>query len=533
MASKNSRVVSRSTPPPIGGLNVRDAINNMPRGDAIELKNWIAQQYGLRCRKGYSEWVVNLSGACETVISHQPDRDIVSGFKLFAITNSGIYDATASTNAPVPILSLSGANGAGKFSSVGFANIAGVFTVGCSAEGGVFIYDGTFWTKRVLGEGVGQISGINPDNLVFVTSWKRKLWFVEKGTTRAWYLSTDSVAGVAKSFELGPFAKNGGKLSFITSWTLDAGEGIDDLIVFVFEGGDVLIYKGTDPNSAATFAMVGAYFVGAIPSGRRGFTKYGGDVIVLSELGLQPLSFVTRGGQSLLSTQAVGYLSKVQSKIAELVPGYPRADGWELMVYPKESYMILNLPLEVSNVYQQYVLSTDTNSWAVFEGMPIRCSAIASNGYWFGTADGKVCKGFDGFFDAVPYGQRVGAGIKGMIRPSFSYFGFPGANKQFLMVRPTFLAVDQPGVFVGMTVDYASPPPTAIPIGSQSGSAKWDTAKWGADQWGGSFTTASAASGWVTVEGLGYSGSAYVVTNVLGDTFLASIDYMFEVGGVL
>jgi hypothetical protein len=525
--------VSISTPPPTGGLNTRDAISAMPRGDAIELKNWIAEQYGLRARKGYSEWLIGLPGACETIVSYQPDRDIVSGFKLFAVTDGGIYDATTSTNAPVQILALSGAVGAGRCNYVGFSNIAGSFLAMCSFEGGYYTFDGTTWVKRVAGNAVGQVTGAIPDNFVFVASWKRKLWFVEKSSTRAWYLPTDSIAGEAKSFDLGPFIKNGGKLSFITNWTLDAGEGIDDLLVFVFEGGDVLIYKGTDPNSASTFALVGSYYVGAIPTGRRGFTNYGGDVLILSEAGIQPLSFVTRGGQSLLSTQAVGYLSKVQTSLAELVSGYLRSEGWDLTLSMRDSLMLVNQPLNVANVYRQFVLHTDTNTWAIFEGMPMRCSEVTPRGLWFGTLDGKVCKGFDGFFDAVPYGGSVGSGIKGVIRPSFSYFGRPGANKQFLMIRPTFLAVDQPGVFGGISVDFASPPQIGTPVASFGGSSLWDVAKWGVDQWGGNFTSASPASGWITVEGMGYTGSAYLVTNVLGDTFLASIDYIYEVGGVM
>jgi hypothetical protein len=155
-------------------------------------------------------------------------------------------------------------------------------------------------------------------------------------------------------------------------------------------------------------------------------------------------------------------------------------------------------------------------------------SAATPEGYFFGDADGVVHQGLTGFFDAVPYGASEGNGIVGVIQPAFSYFGLPGQNKQWHMVRPTFLSTDRPSVSVSVVADYANAAPSGIPAYAVSVGALWDVAQWDSAQWGGALTP---FQDWASVAAVGYVGSAYLLTSCVGDTFLASIDYMFEPGG--
>jgi hypothetical protein len=519
----------RSVPAPVGGLNVRDAIGGMPSTDAIVLTNWIAQQFGVRCRKGWRERVVGLNSPCLSILSYVPNQENTSSSQLFAVTDNGIYNASDSTNHPAQLFPLSGGARVGVMSSIMYSNVAGKFLLAASNAGGYFIYDGDNWSSILSGGSPGKIDGIDPSQIVFVTSWKRRVWFVERDSSSAWYLPTDQITGTAVELELGPFAKNGGKLSFIVDWTIDAGEGIDDLIAFVFEGGDVLIYKGTNPDNAATFSMVGSYFVGAVPPGRRCYTSYGGDVLIISELGLQPLSYVTRGSQSILRTQSIDYLAKIQPQIAELVTLYAGQNGWDITYFPKENLLILHVPVGPTGEYIQYALYTNTSTWSLFTGLPMICANASNNQFVFGTLDGRVCDGFTGFFDAVAYGTSVGTAIPGIVQPSFSYFGLSG-NKQFHMLRPTFRAIDRPGVAIAIITDFNSPSMVGAPVSAVSTGAVWDTAIWDDATWQGS---TNMYQDWYSVEGIGYVGTAYIVTACLGDTLLASLDYLFEPGGVL
>lgn len=500
----------------------------MPQTDALELINWVPQQYGLRCRKGWAEWATGMADPVRTVMQYQPNREVSATYKLFASTDSDIYDVSASTDAPVSVLSLPGTDNYGRWSSTMLTNSAGAFLLACTHAGGYKYYDGTNWVTPAFGGAPGEVSGINPTSLCFVTTWKRRSWFIEKDSTNAWYSAVDSLTGVFTKFELGPFVKHGGKLAFIATWTIDAGEGIDDFIVFGFENGDILIYKGTDPSSAATFALHGAWYIGAIPIGRRSFCALGGDLLILSELGLQPLSYVTRGGQSLLRAGATDYLGKIQPRLADLVASSANSLGWDLILYPKDNLFIVNKPTGATSLNEQYALYTNTNTWTMFRDIPMISFCVANNQFFFGTEDGRVCLGFSGFFDQVPYGETVGVGIAGLIQPAYSYFGVPAANKQFLMARPTFLATDRPTVICDMLADYKYRPPTGSLPYTLPSESLWDTALWDAATWGGQL---NVYDDWLSVQAIGYVGAAFINTVCIGDTFCASIDYMFEPGG--
>lgn len=520
-----SRSSSTSRPAPVGGLNVRDAIGQMPISDAIILTNWIPQELGVRCRKGYREYVTGLDGPVQSLCVFQPNKKIATSYQLFGMTDAHIYDVSSQTNAPVPVFGLENTNEYGRFSSTMFTNSAGAFLLACSAGGGYFTYDGVTWIRRNNGIDPGSIDGIDPNSLVFVTSWKRRAWFVEKDSTNAWYLPTDQITGETTKFELGPFVKHGGRLAFITSWTIDAGEGIDDLIVFAFEGGDILIYKGTNPDSATTFGLVGSYYIGQLPVGRRGFGAFGGDVLIVSELGLQPLSYVTRGGQSILRTESTDYLDKIQPRIASYVSQLIGYNGWEVVLYARENLLLVTIPAGPTNLKQQFALYTNTNQWCSFDNVPISCSAVAADSFWFGTDDGRICQGFTGYFDDVPYGTNVGNGISGIIQAAYNYFAAPGQNKQFHMLRPTFLASDQPGVQCAIITDFASPLLSGAPVSAVVQGDVWDTGIWDTAVWNGALNRYSE---WVGAEAIGYAGSAYLATHCIGDTLLASIDYFFE-----
>jgi hypothetical protein len=461
----------------------------------------------------------------QTVMAYQPNREDDGTFKLFAATDADIFDVTASSAAPTSVRTLSGAAGFGRMSYTMLTNIAGAFLLACSHEGGYLYYDGTAWAA-VPSSGTNSITGIAPADLVFVTTWKRRVWFIEKDSTSAWYSDVDSPFGALTEFDLGPFAKRGGKLAFISNWTIDAGEGIDDLIVFGFENGDVLIYKGTDPDSITTFALQGAYYVGAMPVGRRCFAALGGDLLILSEMGLQPISYVTRGGQSLLRAGSTDYLGKIQPRIADLVAELGTTIGWDMILYPRDNLFVIQKP--GTSTYQQYALYTNTNTWTTFENIPMVCSTVANSQFYFGTDDGRVCVGFTGFFDGVEREEIIGAGIQGLIQPSYSYFGRPGMNKHFLMARPTFQAVDRPTVSCQVLADYRFVPNSGSLIYDTPDSSIWDVAIWDAAVWAGAL---NVYDDWLGVEALGYTGSAYLTTVCVGDTFLSSIDYMVEPGG--
>lgn len=533
-----------TVPPPVGGLNARDPLSLMPETDAVHLVNWVPDTYGLRCRKGYREWAVGFptGEAVSSILSFISQTTAIPGDtflssptsmpgKLFACTDEAIYDITTSTDSPAAVVTLSGDTGAGMFSSTVVSNTGGSYLCCVSETDGYFTYDGTTWVHRVAGTGVGQINGANPDNFCFVMSWKKRLWFVESSSTRAWYGQTDAITGTVTVFDFGSEFKRGGYLAFLANWTIDAGEGVDDLLVVVSSMGEVLIYKGTDPSGASTFGKIGSFFVGQIPVGRRGFAQYGGDLVLLSANGVFPMSYITRGGAGFLQATGEEYSSKIRSLLGEDLRASFNLPGWGMALHPSERLLVVSVPDYAGNLNRQYAMSTTQNRWTTFEGVPIACFG-ESVGYMFsGTSDGRVLLLFTGFFDNVPYGGSVGSGIRCVSQPAFSFFKTPALNKQFLMVRPSFLAVDRPINSTQMLVNFDTAKVTSNPIAPSASTPapdSWDVALWDSGMWAGG---SSPFAEWMTVGGVGYAGAAATVTICTADTLMVALDYMYQSGG--
>lgn len=523
--------IMKSYSAPVGGLNIRDPINMMPANDAVYLVNWIPQQLGVKARKGYIEWATNLVDEVKSVFSYQPERSDPAGFQLFGSTDNDIFDITISTTTPASVEALSGGADAGRFTNVHFANSAGRFLLLTAHAGGYKYYDGATWSTPTFGGGAGQVAGVQPANLCFVTEFKHRLWFIEKDTNNAWYAPTDALTGTFTKFDLGPFMTHGGSLSFIATWTIDAGEGIDDFLVFGGENGDIIIYKGTDPASITTFAKVGSWYIGRLPVGRRAFCKYGGDLLILSEMGLQPISYITRGGQNELRTSTTNFPDKIQPRLTELMGTLADSVGWELTTFSRENLLMIQKPTGGVSVFEQYAMYTNTNAWTLFNAMPMNCMAVANNEFYFGSTGGVVYKAFTGFFDNVLYGTSTGDYIQGFIQPAYSYMGYTGYNKIWSMVRPMFKSRLQPGVMVSMLVDFAQYSNPGLPtLPDDNSGSLWGVGVWNASLWGGQDRIFQS---WYGVGAVGFVGSTILNTIALGDTTLMSIDYMFEIGGPL
>jgi hypothetical protein len=530
----------KSYPAPVGGLNARDGAASMPPTDATRLINWVPDSYGLRCRKGYREWAINIPGNApvKTIMSYfGPGEAFPAGAfltrpttmpgTLLAATDTAIYNVTTTTDAPAVAQVLSGNLNAGWFSNITLSNSGGNFLLACSEADGYFTFDGAVWVKRVAGALAGQIDGVDPAKLVYVTQWKRRVWFVERDSTKAWYLGVDAITGAAAAFDFGPLFKRGGHLSFLANWTLDAGEGIDDFLVAVSSNGEVLVYKGTDP--ATDFANQGSWFIGQIPVGRRGHSQYGGDLLIVSTDGINPLSQITRGGSGLLVATNKEYSSKISILVGEALRKTFTTLGWQLFMSPSDRLLICNKPDYEINYSEQFALSTVVNEWTVLRGVPALCFGTVGGYSFVGTATGKVLLIFQDFSDDVKFGETLGEPIQGEVLTASSDFDAAAQKKMFAMIQVSFVAPFLPGVTVDVVTDYKDVgyQPEAVSVDFVR--TAWNAALWGEGTWGAS--NRSSFNEWYTVNGLGNSGAAYVATACVGDTTMTRITYMYQVGG--
>lgn len=500
---------------PIGGWNARDPLATMKPTDAVVLDNWFCTPTELKSRKGYSEWATGIPGNVQSII----DYDKANGTeKMFAVSNNSgtcaVYDVTSPGAVGAAVVT--GLTNA-KWDHSQFATSGGSFLLSANGVDNVLLYDGTTWEK-VTGVSAHAITGIATTSLATVHPFKRRLWFTQVDSLKAWYLGIDSIAGAATSYDFGPIFELGGHIVKIDTWSLDAGTGMDDHMVVITSAGQVAIYQGTDPASSTTWALVGVYVVGS-PVGTRCTCKYGGDVMLLNKDGMIPLS------KALMSTRVNNHMmisDKIQNQLASDTTTYKDNFGWDVLLYPPQNMLLVNIPISTTESYQ-YVMNTISGGWSRWTNIPAYCWYFANEFLYFGTA-GKVCKAWDTNADN-------GANIVTDLLPAFNSFGGQ-RKKRWTLVNIMMGSDNAFAINSQMNLDFDMASYTQTPPGvvSTTGS-KWDTAIWDTSTWFSS--DIQQYSPWLMASGISYYGSYRIKTSSkVADVRYYSTTYVFEQGGL-
>jgi hypothetical protein len=301
------------------------------------------------------------------------------------------------------------------------------------------------------------------------------------------------------------------------NWTLDAGEGIDDHLVFITSEGEVFVYKGTDPSSATTWAMVGRWYIGS-PVGKRCLSNLGGDVLVICQDGLLPLAEAL---QSSRVNPRVALTDKIRAAVSQAVTLYGSTFGWEVILYPQENLLFLNVPTS-STTSEQYVMHTITRSWCRFTGWNAACWELFNDQPYFG--------GSTVVYKAWGVQSDAGANIQADVKSAFAYFGSK-QQKAFTLARPQFLSSGGVEVTMGLNLDYRDDTPQSTISGGTFSAGVWDTSLWDVGIWGGDVAPLNR---WVGVRGVGFSASTRLLYNNRGfDLRWVATDYNYVPGGVL
>jgi len=364
------------------------------------------------------------------------------------------------------------------------------------------------------------ITGNNSNTFAYVNLFKERLYFVEENTLNFWYLPVDSINGAVTKFPLGGIFKNGGYLQAMGTWTIDAGYGVDDLAVFVTSNGEVAVYKGSNPSDPTDWSLIGIWNIGSTFA-RKCVFKYGGDILLLTQQGLVPLS---AGLQSTRLDPRVNITDKIFYAISQATDNYSSNFGWQINYLAKYNMLILNVP--VTGGTEQYVMHNITKSWCRFTNISANCWEMSDEDMYFG-GTGFVARFYDSFADA-------GTNIKGFVQQAYSYFESRGQQKRFTLVRP-ILQTDNgvPTVLCGLSTDYET-----VDLTNQISfnpaillTGEWDLDVWDNANWGGGLVTSKS---WQGVTGIGYAGSISMNVASQGIEFhWASTDFVMERGGVI
>ena len=500
------KALTASIPAPTGGWNARDAVSNMSPQDAVEMINFFPTPTDVSLRKGYVKRATNITGYVETLMNYAGP----TGQKLFACAGSQIYDVTSTGNGTVVKTGLNSA----QFQYVNISTPGGNFLICCNGVDTPLVYDGTTWANI-------SVTGVTSSTFINVNLFKNRLYFTQKNTLSCWYLPVSSIGGAASQLDFGSVARNGGYLQAMATWTLDAGYGVDDFAMFITNMGEIIVYQGTDPASASTWALKGVWQMGQTFN-RKCFFKWGGDLLLLSQDGLVPMSTAL---QSSRLDPRVNLTDKIYFAVSSAATYYYDNYGWQIQYYASENMLILNIP--ITGGTEQYVMHTITQSWARFTNLDAKCWEVNSKkGMFFGS------NGYVGEFYADT--SDGGTNINASVQQAYSYFDARGQQKRFTMVRPILLTDNGlPTILCGINLDFETTNETGTLTFNPSSLtvATWDSSLWDQAYWGGKY---NINKNWQSVTGIGYAGGLQLTTASQGiDVHWTSTDFVMETGSVI
>lgn len=502
-------------PAPVGGLNLAAPLAATEPAYCLVATNLVASGQGMRVRSGHTAYASDVDGdGIRTVIPFEGSAESA----LFAVSPNGIYDVSAGGAGPwaAEVSFPSAAEPAGWGSWTNFTADSGLHYAFYSdeqngayrrAEGGAFA-------------AITDITGVAETSLTFVTQHMSRIWFIEDGTATAWYLDAGSIAGPATAFNFGSKFNHGGTLKGLYSWTVDGGEGIDDHFVAIGSGGDVLVYKGTDPTSAATWELVGQYYVGRLPAGRRVAQNDGGDLYILSQYGVIPLTRLLQG--QLVQMDSTKLSRNISPLIADAMALTISQRGWEMRNVPSENVFLVARPAIEGFENLQFALSTHTNGWTTFESLPYQTGEVWEGSFYIGGSDGTVylLGGNTDIDEAIEFG----------LLSSFQEYGETGLYHRVQFMRPVFRSTGSPTYTAEARYDYATDPPVSSGAAPVVSGSLWDVALWDTATWTFNNSTVQSVVGGT---GIGRAMAVALAGSSVSETLFVRADLFFDTAGPL
>lgn len=413
-------------PAPLGGWNSRDAPSSMPKTDAYDMRNMIVGTDAIMARSGSTTWSTGMTGNGKTLVTYSG----LSGAQtMFAATASGIYDVTG--GGAVGAAALVRTNG--KHQCVLMGDGTNNWLMMFNGVDKPAYYNGSAWTA-VDGGSVPALTGVTTTGLVTGMVFKGRLMLGEVNKLKFWYLAAGAVGGVLTAFDLTIYASRGGYLMAMGTWTYDGGDGQDDRAVFITSEGEVIVYQGTDPATAADWVRVGTYYFGK-PLGRRCLCKYGGDLLVLTENGIIQLAKALTG---VVNESQFKLSDKIRTAYTNAAVQYGSTFGWEALIYPALNVLIVNVPQSASedSTVNQYVMNLTTGAWGYWNGMDAQAWTVTSKLLYY-TRSTKVARALNNSTT-----DEAGGAVSAFCAPAFTNFGSPDKKQ----IKGVSLSVTNSGV---------------------------------------------------------------------------------------
>jgi len=346
-----------------------------------------------------------------------------------------------------------------------------------------------YWTSSAAPDGGGYITGplntpvMDGNNLCYVWKYRNRLFFIELNSMNAWYLDNFAISGQLKLIPLAGSANLGGKLMFGASWSLDAGDGLDEKCLFVTNMGEVLIFTGTNPGDPLNWRQQGRYQLSP-PMGINAHVQVGGDMLVLTVDGVIPLSqAITKDAGQL----ELAMLTRTIKRMWRSEVVAKRAAAWTVEKWDEYGAIFVAVPGGNPGDRHCLLANNATGAWARFTNYDATCFVKLRGDLFFGTQDGAIMQaertGFDTIWDDFA-GAFVRRPYVATMVGGWEMFGASANQIVWHQARASFKSGAgepfQPQL--SATIDYQIniPPPPAV--GPDPGVLDvWDQGKWGPD----------------------------------------------------
>lgn len=451
-----------NVPAPLGGLNHQAPVSALQAHEAVEMINWLPEDGRLRVRPGM-QTRARIIGASHTY----PFGDklvVASATDLYTFPSSGITDEDWTETSI----------GTGYSTEHWDSEIINEKLLLVNGQDAPLEYDGTTLTSITF-TGVSS-----PEDFIGVMEFKGRAVYWKGADLGFYYAAAGSYAGALTYFDLSSLAGQGESIVHIFPWSIDAGDGIDDVFVVVFNTGNIVVYQGSDPSDAADWHLVSTLKGPAVvPSGStyESMTKparVAGDAVYLSNAGVVSFGHIMNGGDV-----RGGIGAKVNDVISKRM-----VDG----VTPEESVVYLQtlgiLVVQVKQSYYErliYALNINSMAWTSFN--PGGVLNIHDFSEWQGNAVfsgeghvGMLSQDYDRDRNDIlfPSGLLAYTYIIAYCTPAWSYFGARHIQKQLTALKITTTADDPSDVDILSCSDFVAPNdffPPAVPITSEGSPA--------------------------------------------------------------
>jgi hypothetical protein len=440
--------------------------------------------------------------------------------RLFACDATAIYNVTSPASPTVqPAADITGRS-SGFYSSVMFAGTGGDFLVAVNGSDDRLLYNGTTWTTAPA------IAGVSSANLSHVWMFKNRLFFVEKNTLNAWCLGVDAIGGAAVKISLSGVFKKGGSLLFGDTWSVDAGDGLDDICVFISTLGEVAAFSGVNPSDPTNWSQEGRYDIGR-PLGPNAYFRAGGDLVIATTDGLVPLSAAMNKDPAALTLAAV--TRAIEQEWKSQAMARESSLQWSCLKWVARNMAIIGLPTVGASEICAFVVNLLTGAWAKYTGWNISCQAEMGNLAFFGSPDGGV-------FIAEASGSDDGQPYFSTFVGLYEHLRSPVIAKTVKMARSTWLYRKPFISRVSFSFDYLKRLPAYPDAAAHPSLDVWDVGKWDVALWDAG-SAEQVVTNWVSTAGEGFALAPNIqITNshtAPPEAELLSVDLLYETGGAV